>query len=373
MFSKRPTALLLLLLSLCIIPGFSLQAQVALVDERDVFTSGTDGYAVFRIPSIVVTSGGTLLAFAEGRRDGGGDAGKIDTVLRRSTDGGQTWGALQVVWSDGDHTCGNPAPVVDARTGRVILVNTWNRGDDHEKDIMAGTSKDTRRVFVSYSSDDGLTWTGRKEITDAVKKPHWRWYATGPCHGIQLASGRLVIPANHSDHSNPDRHPYSAHVIYSDDGGDTWKLGGSPGDHTNESCVTELTDGRLMLNMRSYHGVNRRAVAWSKDAGDTWDGVYLQPELVEPVCQASLLRVTGADDKALYVFSNPASAKREKLTVRLSRDECRTWDAGLLLHPGFSAYSDLCPLPGGQVGCLYERDQNGQNYGRITFARLSVK
>ncbi len=346
-------------------------AQAADIQQTDVYTSGTDGYAIFRIPSIVATTSGTLLAFAEGRKDDGSDTGRIDTVLRRSFDGGETWGPLQLVWSDGENTCGNPAPVVDKKTGRIILLNTWNRGDDKEKEIAERTSRDTRRVFVSYSTDDGATWGGRKEITSSVKEADWRWYATGPCHGIQAEDGQLIIPCNHTEGSRSDQSLSYSHVITSSDGGDTWELGGSTGRMTNESTVAQLADGRLLLNSRSYHGVNRRAVSWSEDGGKSWDGPYLYPQLIEPVCQASLLKIS-YQDKPVYLFSNPASKKRENLTVRISRDECMSWSGGLELHHGFSAYSDLVSLPGDRVGCLYERDIDGKSYGRITFARFSV-
>lgn len=370
MFSTVIRSIILIcLLGLTTLPT---QAQdLAVLSQTDVYTSGTDGYAIYRIPTMIQTTSGTLLAFAEGRKHSGSDTGQIDTVLRRSHDGGATWSPLELVRTDGDHTCGNPVPVIDKRTGRIVLVTTWNRGDDHEKDIMAGTSKDTRRVFVTHSDDDGRTWSTHKDITDQVKKPHWRWYATGPCHGIQLDSGRLVIPANYSDHTHEDDgvHPYSAHVIFSDDGGDTWQMGGSPGPATNESTVVALNDGTLMLNMRSYHDLNRRAVSWSHDDGATWNGVYLHPQLIEPVCQASILRLSNGH----LVFSNPASTAREKLTVRLSTDSGATWTSGTLLHEEFSAYSDLVELPDGSVGCLYERDSpDEKRYGRITFARLGA-
>jgi sialidase-1 len=238
-----------------------------------------------------------------------------------------------------------------------VLLGTWNRGDDKEVDIAHRTSRDTRRVFVAYSDDDGATWHDRKEITSSVKLPDWGWYATGPCHGIQLSTGRLVIPANHTARGGDHKRSHS-HIIFSDDGGDSWKLGGSADAATNESTVAELSTGALMLNMRSYAKKNRRAVATSTDGGLTWSKVKLAPELIEPVCQGSLLRVP-LNGKPAFIFSNPASKKRENLTLRLSTDDCATWSDGYLLQSGFSADSDLCPLPGGQVGGLYERDGDG--------------
>ena len=166
-----------------------------------IYRAGEEGYSCFRIPSIVTTKNGTLLAFAEGRRNNCGYAGDIDLVVTRSQDGGKSWSAIQVVWNDSTNTCGNPAPIVDEKSGKIVLLTTWNLGSDHEKDIIAGTSKDTRRIFVLTSTDDGNTWSAASEITVKVKKPNWSWYATGPGRGIQISKGRykdrMVVPCNH--------------------------------------------------------------------------------------------------------------------------------------------------------------------------------
>ena len=330
--------------------------------EQPVFISGTEGYPRFRIPASVVTTNGTLLAFCEGRT--GGDSGNIDIVLKRSTDGGKTWGPLQVVWNDGGNTCGNPAPVVDHETGEIWLLLTWNLGTDHEKTIMAGTSKEVRHVYVTHSRDDGLTWAKPERISDTTRQPHWRWYATGPVNGIQLTRGahrgRLLIPANHSDHSQGG-HPYRSHVIYSDDHGKNWKLGGIEEDRTNESSVAELSDGSVLHAMRSYHGKNRRAMAVSRDGGSSWGKVYLDPALETPVCQASLLRYSWPENaakgaKSRLLFSSPAGSSRTHMTVWLSYDEGKTWPVRKLVYAGGSAYSNLLALPDGRIGLLYEKD-----------------
>jgi sialidase-1 len=365
------------LIAVVLLSALNAFAANAGLEQSDVFSAGTDGYHTYRIPAIVTTTKATLLAFCEGRKGSASDAGQIDLVLKRSTDGGRTWSKQQVVWSDGTNTCGNPAPVVDRITGDILLLMTWNLGADHERQILDGTSKDTRRVFFTRSTDDGLTWSTPRDITDAVKKAHWRWYATGPVNGIQLTRGknkeRLVIPANHSDHSDPAKHPYRAHVIYSDDHGETWQLGGVEEDMTNESTIVELDDGSLLHNMRSYHKKNRRAVATSKDGGLTWSAVKLDEALVEPVCQASILRYAWPEDaqKGTILFSNPASVKREKMTVRLSYDEGATWPISKLLHAGPAAYSCLTILPDKSIGCLYERGEKGP-YEKISFARFPL-
>jgi sialidase-1 len=342
--------------------------------QTDVYLGGTEGYHTFRIPAMVTTARGTLLAFCEGRKAGGGDAGNIDVVLRRSTDGGNTWSELLVVADQDDNTIGNPCPVVDRSTGRVWLPLTWNLGSDGEGAIMAGKSQDVRRVYITYSDDDGLTWAPIEEISKTTRRDHWRWYATGPGRGIQLTrgehEGRLVIPANHSDHSDPEKHPYRSHVIYSDDHGRSWQLGGVLDEKTNESTIVELSDGRLLDNMRSYHGKSRRAIATSSDGGQTWSEVTLDPALVEPVCQACILRYTfpEAGGKSRILFSNPASTARQMMTVRVSYDEGQTWPVAKLVHAGSAAYSCMTVLADKSIGLLYERD----GYRKISFARFDL-
>jgi sialidase-1 len=332
--------------------------------QAPLFTAKEDGYFSYRIPSVIVTKNGTVLAFCEGRKASRSDAGDIDLVMKRSTDGGKTWGKMQVVWDDADNTCGNPCPVVDAKTGTVWLLLTHNFGSDNESKIVNNTGKGSRTVWVTKSDDDGATWTKPTEITTDVKKPGWTWYATGPGVGIQLKSGRLLIPCDSKSDQGKVR---ESHVIYSDNGGATWKLGGVVGPMCNESQAVELADGTVMLNMRSYMGNNHRLVAFSKDGGETFTKPVEDKELIEPVCQGSILRLRGEGGGIL--FSNPASLKREKLTVRLSRDEGKTWAHSKLLHAGPAAYSCLTVLPSGEIGCLYERGDKDA-YETITWARF---
>ncbi|MHC4251436.1 MAG: sialidase family protein, partial [Planctomycetota bacterium] len=156
------------------------------VEETHLWTSGEGSYHTYRIPAIVATTRGTLLAFCEGRKSGRGDAGDIDILTRRSTDGGKTWSESRVIWDDARNTCGNPGPVVDRETGTVCLLLTWNRGDDHERNIIAGTSKEPRKPFVCSSEDDGETWSKPSDISASARDDGWGWYATGPGVAIQL-------------------------------------------------------------------------------------------------------------------------------------------------------------------------------------------
>jgi len=341
--------------------------------QVDVFISGQDGYHTYRIPATIVTPKGTVLAFCEGRKNSSSDTGDIDIVLKRSTDGGKTWGKMQVVADHGPHVIGNPCPVIDRATGTIWMPLTRNRGDEPESQIMKGTTKEPRTVWLTKSTDDGVTWAEPVNISETTRKPHWRWYATGPGVGIQLKSGRMVIPCDHSDHSDAKKQPYGSHVIYSDDHGATWKLGGVITDKVNECQAVELADGSLMMNMRCYQGKNRRAISVSKDGGLTWTPPALDETLIEPVCQASFLRYTLADThgKNRLVFSNPAGTARVSMTVRLSYDEGKTWPMARTIWPGPSAYSCLTVLPDLTIGCLYERGDR-HAYEKITFARLTL-
>jgi len=336
-------------------------------DQLDLFTSGQAGYHTFRIPALAVTTKGTLLAFAEGRKAGRGDAGEIDLVLKRSVDNGVTWQSMQLVVTEAGMTCGNPCPVVDRETGVIWLPFCKNLADGDENRITAGQAP--RTVWITHSTDDGATWAAPQEITSAVKKPAWTWYATGPTHGIQLQSGRLVIPCDHivGQHLDRKRDPHHSHVIYSDDHGATWQIGGIVDVGTNECAVVETRDGSIYINCRNYSGDKRRAIAWSQDQGNTFAGFGWDERLIEPICQASLVRY----DQQHVLFSNPASTTREKLTIRLSTDECQSWPVAKVLHAGPAAYSDLAIAPNGLICCLYERG-DAHPYENLTLARFDL-
>lgn len=356
-------------------------------DQKPLFVSGRDGYHTYRIPALLTTGKGTLLAFCEGRKDSRSDHGDIDLLIRRSTDGGETWTRQQLVWDDGANTCGNPCPVLDRETGTIWLLLTHNPGDEGLREIRQPGARGTRTVWVTSSEDDGLTWAPPREITATTKKLDWDWYATGPGVGIQLRhgpdKGRLVIPC---DYSYPAPSPdeavpsygeppaaFGSHVIYSDDHGQSWHLGGNIQPHANECQVAELTGGRILLNFRSYFGRNLRGRSWSSDGGMTWSESQDDPQLTGPVCQASLLRYSWPDTggRSRLLFSNPAATERIRMTVRLSYDEGESWPVSRLLHRGPSAYSSLAVLPHGTIACLYERGDESA-YETITLARFSL-
>ena len=366
-----------------LLPGLA-RTQEEHFSQGPVFSAGEGGYHTFRIPALLPVGSRALLAFAEGRRFGRGDSGAIDLVLERSTDSGATWSALQVVWSDGSNTCGNPCPVVDSRTGRILLPMTWNSGQDNGRELHSGTGTDTRRVFLTYSDDEGRNWSSAREITSQAKRPDWWWYATGPGVAIQIRNGehagRIVVPANHSS----EKDGYAAHAMLSDDGGENWRMSSVIAPACNESQAVELADGRLMMNSRNQSFTNEertgyRAIAFSADGGETWTPPQPDAHLGDPQVQASLIRYSwpGEGNPGRLLFSNPAPpisrerGQRLRMTVRSSLDDGRTWPVARLIHEGPAAYSSLARLHDGSVGLLYEAGSEGP-YEAIQLARFSI-
>jgi sialidase-1 len=319
-----------------------------------LWQGGEGGYLVYRIPALIEAPSGALLAFVEGRQSLF-DHGNIDIVLRRSVDGGKTWGPPQVVVDQGEDTAGNPAPVVDPETKRIWLPFCTNPGQQDQK----------RQVWLTYSDDDGQSWAKPRDLTPEVKAPGWTWYATGPGRSIALASGRLVVPANHVDASGIGH----SHVFYSDDHGLTWHLGGVAAPQTDESQVAELNNGDLLLSSRYEGPVFARGFSRSTDRGLTWGPLSLPSELPDPHCQGSLLNTADG-----LLLSHPATTQkvpRDHLTVRLSSDGGLTWPAARLLDAGPSAYSALARLPDGRLVIAWESGAV-LPYDRIQVAVFSV-
>ncbi|WP_394848585.1 glycoside hydrolase [Pendulispora brunnea] len=350
------------------------------------FTAGTEGYHTFRIPAVMRTRFGTVLAFAEARRDSAGDTGAIAVVSKASHNGGCTWGPLSVVSSNGEATAGNPSPVV-TWNGDIVLLTTRN-GRVTEKQIMSGAASeaDTRRVFVQRSTDDGRTWSVARDITADTKAANWRWYATGPGHAIVLQrglhAGRIVVPANHSS-APPEGSPdvgteakyYGGHAIISDDGGRTWRIGFTDGPldgiiAPNESTVAELPNGVLYFNARNQgSAAPHRVDAYSSDGGESLDAPYVvQTTLVTPKVEGSVLPVRGA-----LLYSGPSQPNaRAAMRIRVSRNRGATWVDVYSVSALPAAYSDLVQLDPATIGLLYETGTAGP-YETIAFQRIPLR
>jgi sialidase-1 len=321
-----------------------------------------------------------VLAFCGGRVNDHKDEGDIDIVLRRSVDGGQTWGPLQVLANDGTNPCKCVCPVV-LDSGRVLALYVWN------KSIPSKDDRTTREVFEFHSDDDGLTWSAPRNITAMVSQPGWGWSGTGPCHAIvkqrEPHRGRIVVPGRHAEGKG-----MVSHVLYSDDQGETWHLGGSLDRKRSTECtVVELSTGELLLNSRNQRGdENHRVVALSRDGGATFDPARVDQALVEPRgCQGSLLfyGVDPQSGRGLVLFSNPAHpTQRADGTLKLSLDDGQTWTRSFRYAPRpapyFTGYSDLARLPTGEIAILYERGEfepgqrKAERYGEIALTTVRL-
>jgi len=353
--------------------------RASVPDRVDVFSGGKDGYFAYRIPSFIVAPNGDLLVFCEARKNNLYDDGDIDLLMKRSTDGGRTWRKQQLIYEEGGDAhikYGNPTAVVDEEAGVIWLAA--NRDYLTERGARAGGT-----LVLFRSDDNGRSWSKPIDITASIKGPDWGHHAFGPGIGIQLRhgphKGRLLLPANFRRSFNK-RQPSYSHVIFSDDDGKTWKLGGTLGDYTNECQIAEIIQqGKpgLLINMRNHWGrggfpkkSGKRLVARSFDGGESWDAESMVPALPEPPCQASLYRYSFAtnDEPSRLLFANPIGPGRANLRVRMSLDEGRTWPHGKLIAIGSTAYSCIARLADNQVGIIYERS----NYQRISFSAVPV-
>jgi len=371
------------------------------VEKTDLFVAGQGGYAGYRIPAIVVTPQGTVLAACEARRPTLRDWGHIDLVLRRSPDGGRTWEPARVLVGQdnlptgvthnpaavernltvpGAFTINNPSWIADSSTGETHLLYCVEYG----------------RAFVITSKDGGATFSSAREITAAFEtfrrrdRYPWRVLAIGPGHGTRLSSGRLVAPVWISLGEGSNAHyPSHSATIWSDDQGANWHAGEIIARHEteldkpSETAIAEVSPGRVLVSIRHESSGSRRALAWSHDGATAWSRPTPHPELWEPVCMAGLVNfVPPGETTPLLLFSNPASLEpipkaaperphrvRRNLTIRASRDGGKTWPVARALENGPSAYSDLAVTSSGDILCLYERGERGP-YERITVARF---
>ncbi len=363
------------MLRACLLLVFATSLAAAEPDKVDVFVAGTEGYPIYRIPTLVMTGKGTLIAMCEARQKVGGDWAEIDLVYRRSTDGGKTWGKQQVL-ADGTKYAGPQNPAArrpKERAKEITCNNPVLITDDAQKLVHAIYCIEYSKCFYCCSTDDGVTFSDPIEITATFDKfrPEYKWtvLGTGPAHGLVLQNGRLLVPVWFSTGEGGHR-PSCVATIYSDDRGKTWQRGdivvNTPElKNPSETIAVELTDGRVMLNIRSESSEHCRAVSISKDGATGWSKVKFDQELYEPICMASILRLR---DGQGILFCNPnplgigepdKSKKRANLTLRLSNIDGQTWPIAKALHKGPSAYSDLAQGSDGKIYCLYERE--GQN------------
>ncbi len=348
-----------------------------MLETTHIFTARTGGYRNYRVPGILCTRSGIVLATVEARRDSGGDWADNDILLRRSLDGGRNWLPPQLVVGHAEY---GPGPI-----SNFVMIG------DCDGTLHALYCHNYARVFYMRSQDDGASFDRPTEITASLeplrRRYPWRVIAAGPGHGIQLSSGRLLAPVwistgetNEFGAGKLGHRPSDVASIYSDDGGATWQCGDTVVRHgalldgnevynPSETVAVQLSDGRVLFNIRSESAAGRRLIATSPDGASDWQVDRWDEDLLEPVCMGSILRLNRQSDNGmpLIVFANPDNLEneltdghghlahdRKRLTVKLSADDCDTWMTSRVLESGPSGYSDLAETPECEIICIYE-------------------
>lgn len=362
----------------------AVQAFAASPEVVDVFVPKADGFRSIRIPSVLVTKAGTVLAFAEGRA-AEADQARNKIILKRSGDGGRTWGKLAIIAEDGDRALNNPCAVLERQSGRILVMyQSYPAGvGERSGRITPGFEGELIvRTWLISSDDDGITWSKPGDLTRQTKRERTvTTVASGPGIGIQLRhgrhAGRLLIPFNEGPFGL-----WNIYAVYSDDQGKTWRMGevapgglidtpnGGQTSTVNEAQLVELEDGRVRFNVRRWSGKAVRKTCVSGDGGVTWSKVEDAPELRDPSCMGSIFRYSDPADgaRSRILYSGPQSTRRDTGTVFLSYDEGKTWPVRRVLYEGSFAYSCLTALPDGTIGCLFETDDTR----RMVFARFSL-
>ena len=331
-------------------------------EQADVFCKDTDGVCQYRIPALLTTNKGTLLAVSDARVHKPGDApNKINLAMKRSSDGGRSWSAMKYIaqFGEGEAAC-DPCMLVDRDTGRIWLVYDYAvpcPGQPHDRSM---------KFHLIRSDDEGETWSAPLDLTATLVRPEWRTIQAAPGRGIQLRNGTLVFPI----YTLQQDLTFRCHLLRSADHGGAWNIGSPVGENRSEPQIVELLDGSIKINMRQAKAKGCRSVAVTHDVGETWSVPQDDRALVDPGCQACIHRLTDSrdgDDKSRLLFSNAAHpTTRLNMTLRLSYDEGKTWPVSRLLHTERSMYSCLTTLPDRTIGLLYEKDLN------IAFARITL-
>jgi sialidase-1 len=337
----------------------------------DLFVRGSDGVALHRIPAFTTTPKGTLIAVCDARRNRGDDLpNNIDLVMRRSSDLGRSWTPSEVIVDfPGSEGAGDSALLCDRDNGRVWLLYTYAPEGIGSSTSQPGLDGPTLQLHLIHSDDEGATWSKPVSLNPQVKDPSWRAIWSSPGCGFQTPTGRLYFPVSRwSD-------VMASHYLTSDDQGRSWHITASAGRNTNESMAITLEDGTVMANMRGMDGKHRRMVAISRDHGISWEEQTHDAVLVDPECQASLIRYSARSNgqgRNRLLFCNPASTKRENMTIRLSYDEGKTWPISKVIWPSLAGYSCLSVLPDGSVGLFYEHGLQ-HSTDQLAFVRFTLE
>lgn len=354
---------------------------------RVLRAAGQDGCDTYRIPGLITTNTGTLIAVYDNRYNNSKDLQEdIDIGMSRSTDGGQTWEPMKVIMDMGEHGglpqnlngIGDPSILYDHITHTVWVAALWMSGSAPDKMLwwasQSGmTPQETGQFILVKSTDDGVTWSEPINITGQIKDPAWQLLLQGPGRGITLSDGTLVFPAQFKADIGVkalDGGQYTCHstIVYSKDGGESWQIGTGAKPNTTEAQVVELSDGSLMLNMRDDRNrtdkgaTNGRAVAVTRDLGRSWtEHPSTNSALPEPNCMASIIStdlVVEGETKRVLLFSNTNDrSDRIRITIKASFDEGMTWKETNQLElygPLGYGYSCLTMADSETIGIVYE-------------------
>lgn len=324
----------------------------------------------FRIPSLVTTKDGTLLAIGDGRLDSHADVpNRIDFYIRRSTDNGDTWGE-NIIISNTMHG-GDACTVVDKTTGRIFLFYAYSKFKNIFQSDGDSNSENCLRSQYIFSDDDGLTWSEPVDLTADLYKPGDNSYWASGGTGIQLRNGTLVIPIAVVRSGD-----IFGGLLYSINHGETWKRSPTNSfDKFDENTIVELNDGRIMVNSRNHYGTGNRLITYTSDLGTTWEPYTFDNTLIDPICQGNIVRYTSTidgHDKNRILFSNPGNtSSRIDGTLRISYDEGQTWSYSKLYQKGSSNYSSMAILSDGKIGVLYEVDHSLLRFKRFSLEDLT--
>jgi sialidase-1 len=357
--------------------------------ENHQVLKSNERVAAYAIPNIISTNNGIVLCFATARIGDNQDWGNVmEVIVIRSTDNGETWDGSNVIASIPDWTVRQTSAIFIPRKNKIIVFGhksprftpdgeriseTWNIAHPEKRKELGAAQ------FIIESSDDGVTWSGMKDI-DLPYWPH------DP--GISLKhgkyKGRLIVPARITKGTEFDWNNMYNAVLISDDDGDTWRAGGLTQSHVGEACVAELSDGRIYMNSRNHaENFGIRVHAISSDGGETFTEFGNDPELIEPTCDAGMTQFEHSEYGSVILFSNPAmqatkqwdSASRRRMTVKASFDDCKTWPTKRLVFEGPSAYSGLTVGEDGMIFLVYERAETGSKESRqnLAIARFNLE
>ncbi len=367
-----------------ILPGSALAAlalcststlQAEPTENTDLFKQGDADRALYRYPGLIRSKSGTLVAVAEGRKNKASGWDEADIFLRTSKDGGKTWSDSAKITSPPADAKDNPVSLElkePAAEGAIATHNPTLIANHKDGGIHILYGVEYQRLFHMAADDEGKPGEA-VEITKVLEefRPEidWKVAAPGPGAGIQLSSGRLVVPVWLSQGTvGIGFQPAVTATIYSDDGGKSWERGeivafdldistaktGTKLEKPLEAAVTQTADGTVLLNIRNKALKGLRAQATSKDGASEWSEATFVKGLLEPMCEGSLVTT-----EAGIVFANPANMiMRKSLTARLSSDNGATYPASKVIDDGVAGYSSLAAGEGDTVHILYERGAN---------------